>query len=83
MNQEQFKDSWDQFKAALKKDWVKISDDDLLRIDGNQNAFYAVIEGRYGAMKSDVSRYADRWYARWSGWYEGYHELRTTSDAPR
>jgi uncharacterized protein YjbJ (UPF0337 family) len=83
MNQDQFKDSWDQFKGVLKKDWVKISDDDLLRIGGNQNTFHAVIEARYSSMKGEVSKYADRWYARWSGWYEGYQELTTTSDVPR
>jgi uncharacterized protein YjbJ (UPF0337 family) len=81
MNAEQFKESWDQLKGALKKDWVKISDDDLLRIGGDQKRFHTVIEMRYGSMKGEVSRYADRWYARWSGWYEGYTELVTTSEA--
>jgi uncharacterized protein YjbJ (UPF0337 family) len=34
MNPEQFKDSWNQLKGSLKKEWRKFTDDDLLRIAG-------------------------------------------------
>lgn len=33
-----------------------------------------VIEQRYGAISRDMSKGADRWYAKWAGWYEGYEE---------
>ena len=79
MNTEQFKESWNQLKGSLKKDWVKFTDDDILQIQGNQEKFYATIEARYGPMKGEVSKWADRWYARWSGWYEGYQESAKTT----
>lgn len=79
MNQEQFKGGWDQLKGALKKDWGKITNDDLLRIAGDQQKFNTVVEARYGTMKGEVSKWADRWYAKWIGWYEGYEEVPVTA----
>jgi hypothetical protein len=35
MNQEQFGQFWTQLKAPLKAEWEKITDEDLLEIDGN------------------------------------------------
>ncbi|HEV8620275.1 MAG TPA: CsbD family protein [Nitrospiraceae bacterium] len=79
MNQEQFKGSWDQLKGALKKQWGKVTDDDLLQIEGDQDKFNGTIQTRYGDMKEEVSKWADRWYARWVGWYEGYEESKARS----
>jgi len=79
MNQEQFKGGWDQLKGALKKQWGKLTDDDLLQIEGDQDKFNGTIQKRYGDNKEEVSKWADRWYAKWSGWYEGYEESKSTS----
>ena len=62
MNQEQFKGSWDQLKGELKKRWGKLTDDDLLQIEGDQDKFVGTIQKRYGEMKEVVSKWADRWY---------------------
>jgi len=79
MNHEQFKGSWDQLKGALKNKWEKLTDDDLLQIEGDLDKFNGAIQRRYGQMKEEVSKWADRWYARWSGWYEGYEESKPAS----
>lgn len=76
MNQEQFKDSWGQLKGALQKQWGELTDDDLLQIAGDQDKFNGAIQQRYGEMKGEVGKWADRWYAKWSGWYEGYEEAK-------
>jgi uncharacterized protein YjbJ (UPF0337 family) len=73
MNHEQFKQSWDQLGGHLKKHWEKLTDDDLLRIDGNLDAFNGAIEKRYGEMKGGVTKWADLWYARWIGSYTEYY----------
>jgi uncharacterized protein YjbJ (UPF0337 family) len=78
MNQEQFKDSWGQLKGALKKNWRELTDDDLVLIAGDQQKFSTVVEARYGTMQGEVSKWADRWYAKWTGWYEGYKEVPVT-----
>jgi uncharacterized protein YjbJ (UPF0337 family) len=72
MNQEQFRQSWHQLKGHLKKHWEKLTDEDISLIDGDQNKFDVAIEKRYGEMGRDVRKSADRWYAKWIGWYIGY-----------
>jgi uncharacterized protein YjbJ (UPF0337 family) len=80
MNQEQFKQSWYQLEGHLKKRWLKLTHEDLARIDGDLHTFNSAIEQRYGNTKADVSKWADRWYARWIGWYEGYEEETPPAD---
>ena len=43
MNQEQFKAFWTQLKAPLKAKWEKITDVDILEIEGNLATFTAVL----------------------------------------
>ena len=51
MNQEQFKVFWIQLKPSLKLEWDKITEEDLLEIDGDLPRFTTVIEKRYGAAR--------------------------------
>ena len=70
MNQEQFKAFWIQLKAPLKAKWEKITDADLLEIEGNLGAFTAVLLKRYGATENDdVNTWTNRRYSHWSGNY--------------
>jgi uncharacterized protein YjbJ (UPF0337 family) len=70
MNQEQFKAFWIQLKAPLKAKWEKITDADLLEIDGNLVKFTAVLAKRYAATQSgEVNTWANRRYSHWSGNY--------------
>ena len=56
MNTEQFKQSWGQLEGHLKKHWGKLTDDDLLQIEGDLDKFDGAIEKRYGEMKGEVSK---------------------------
>ena len=76
MNQEQFKQGWDQLKGRLQKQWVNLTDEDILQIAGDQDKFNGVLDLRYRDRKLEVSKWADRWYAKWAGWYEGYEEAK-------
>jgi uncharacterized protein YjbJ (UPF0337 family) len=77
MNQEQFKQSWYQLEGHLRKQWGKLTNEDYAQIDGDLEKFNGVIEQRYGEMKEEVSKWADRWYAKWIGWYQGYEEAKS------
>ncbi len=46
MNTEQFKQSWGQLEGHLKKHWEKLTDDDLLKIEGDLDQFNGAIEKR-------------------------------------
>ena len=63
MNQEQFKGNWTQLKGELKKRWGKLTDDDLLQVEGDQDKFNGAIHKRYGEMKEEVTKWVDQWYA--------------------
>ena len=70
MNQTQFNAFWSQLKAPLKAKWEKITDGDLLEIEGNLGTFTAVLEKRYGTTQNgEVNTWANRRYSHWSGNY--------------
>lgn len=79
MNQEQFNRFWKQLKGALQKQWGTLTDEDLRQIDGDLQKFNATIQQRFGDRKTEVSKWADRRFARWTGWYEGYEEPNPAS----
>ena len=72
MNQEQFTGFWKQLKAPLQAKWDKLTDEDLIQIDGNMVKFNGVLAVRYGEQKGAVSTWANRRYSHVSGNYEGY-----------
>jgi uncharacterized protein YjbJ (UPF0337 family) len=75
MNQEQFGQFWEQLKAPLKAKWEKITDEDLMEIHGNVEKFGLVLQKRYGELqKEEVSTWANRRYAHWTGNYIGYKD---------
>ena len=79
MNGQQFEQSWDQLKKGLQQHWGKLTEDDLTQIAGDQGKFNGAIEKRYGERKTEVTKWANRWYAHWTGWYEGYEPAKPAS----
>ena len=74
MNQEQFGQFWVQLQAPLKKQWEKFTETDLDQIDGNLETFNRTTETRYAGKKGEVSKWANRRYAHWTGLYQGYED---------
>ncbi|MGC3974448.1 MAG: CsbD family protein [Nitrospira sp.] len=64
MNTDQFKGKWVQFKGEVKKQWGKLTDDDLKQVEGDYDKFLGRIQERYGDKKEEVMRWADDWYSR-------------------
>lgn len=64
MNTDQFKGKWVQFKGEVKKQWGKLTDDDLKQVEGDYDKFVGRIQERYGDKKEEVIRWADDWYTR-------------------
>ena len=48
MNQDIIQGKWKQLKGSLKAQWGKLTDDDLDRIDGNQQYLSGKLQERYG-----------------------------------
>lgn len=75
MNQEQFGQFWMELKKPLKVKWDKLTDDDLIEIQGDVAKFGTVVQKRYGdTQKAEVTTWANRRYSTWSGNYVGYKD---------
>ncbi len=64
MNSDQFKGKWIQFKGEVKQKWAKLTDDDLLQVEGNYDKFMGKVQERYGDKKDEVVRWADDWHTK-------------------
>lgn len=56
MNWEQIKGKWQQAKGEVKKQWGKLTDDDLNIIVGNRDELIGKIQERYGIAKEEAER---------------------------
>lgn len=51
MNWDQIKGNWTQFKGRVKQQWGKLTDDDLLKIEGAREELIGLLQERYGYEK--------------------------------
>ena len=51
MNQDIFEGKWKQLKGSIRNQWGKLTDDDLDRLDGNQQYLSGKLQERYGWEK--------------------------------
>lgn len=61
MNKEEIKGKWNQLKGEVKKQWGKLTDDDLDRIEGNRDKLVGKIQERYGKTKEEAEREVDQY----------------------
>ena len=62
MNKEQFKGKWNQFKGEAKKQYGKLTDDDLIEIEGDYDKFQGKVQEHYGDQKEAVNKWTDDWH---------------------
>ena len=53
---EKMKGSWSQTKGAVKEQWGKLTDDDLLEIEGRRDQLVGKLQTRYGITRDDAER---------------------------
>lgn len=61
MNREQFKGQWTTLKGKVKQKWGKLTDNDLLQIDGKYEEFIGKLQKLYGIQKEA----AEKEFAAW------------------
>ena len=61
MNEDIIKGNWKQLKGQVQKQWGKLTDDDLDRVDGNREQLVGVIQERYGKTKDEAEREVNEW----------------------
>ncbi|SEN78885.1 Uncharacterized conserved protein YjbJ, UPF0337 family [Rhodospirillales bacterium URHD0017] len=58
---EKFKGSWNHTKGAVKEQWGKLTDDDLLEIEGRRDQLVGKIQARYGITKEEAEAQVGTW----------------------
>ena len=61
MNKDIFKGNWKQFKGKAKKNWGKLTDDDLDVVEGNADILAGKIQERYGISKDEAKKQIDEY----------------------
>jgi uncharacterized protein YjbJ (UPF0337 family) len=65
---EKIKGSWTQTKGAVKEQWGKLTDDDLMEIQGRREQLVGKIQTRYGISHEEAE-------AQVSGWERHYKSM--------
>ncbi len=61
MNWDQVKGQWKQMKGSARKQWGKLTDDDLDVIAGERERLSGVIQQRYGITKEEAEKQIASW----------------------
>jgi len=56
INKEQFKGHWKQIKGKGKEKWGKLTDDELLEINGKKEALLGKLQTKYGYTKEKAEQ---------------------------
>ena len=58
---DQIAGGWKQVRGEAKKAFGKLTDDDLMQVDGNRDILAGKVQERYGIAKDDANRKIDEW----------------------
>jgi uncharacterized protein YjbJ (UPF0337 family) len=61
MNTDILKGKWNQLKGNVRKQWGKLTDDDVDQIQGNSEILLGRIQERYGHTRDEAQAELDRW----------------------
>ena len=61
MNWDLIQGNWMQFKAGVRGNWVKLTDEDLTRIGGRRDELVKRLQARYGFSKNEAQREIEAW----------------------
>ena len=61
MNWSQVECNWFAFKGELPKNWIRLTDEDITRINGRREELASRLQERYGFGKSEAEREIRAW----------------------
>ena len=56
--------AWVQTQGEVRRQWGKLTDDDLLEIRGQYYKLVGKVQMRYGVSKEEAMRQVDKWAAQ-------------------
>ena len=61
MNTDVLRGKWNQLKGNVRKQWGKLTDDDVDQIQGDSEILMGRIQERYGRTRDEAKREVDSW----------------------
>ncbi len=55
MNEDILKGKWHELKGGVKAKWGKLTDDDLVTVDGNLERLQGLLQAKYGYSKDKAA----------------------------
>jgi uncharacterized protein YjbJ (UPF0337 family) len=62
MNKDILKGNWKQIKGEVKKQWGKLTNDELDQIDGEHEKLIGKLQEKYGYARDQAEREIDQFY---------------------
>ena len=62
MNSDVFQGKWNQFKGDIKRQWGKLTDDDIERVAGNREELVGRIQEAYGKNRREAEMEVDDFF---------------------
>lgn len=56
MHEDVFKGKWKELKGSVKEKWGKLTDDDLIQIEGNATKLIGILQQKYGYDKEKAEK---------------------------
>jgi len=63
MNTDIVKGEWQQLKGRLRRQWGRLTDDEIARIDGNREILLGRLQELYGRSREEAERELDDFLA--------------------
>ena len=60
MNRDTLKGQWKQVKGRAKETWGRLTDDELLRVEGNADRLAGLVQERYGVTREEAGKQIDK-----------------------
>lgn len=60
MNEDILKGKWLQLRGAVRKQWGKLTDDDLDQVNGDMDRLAGIVQERYGYTREEADREVNR-----------------------
>lgn len=57
MNEDTVKGNWKQVSGKIRKKWDKLTDDDLMKAEGNKDYLLGKLQERYGLAKDQTEQF--------------------------
>lgn len=64
MNKDTFIGDWNQLKGKIKEEWGKLTEDDLIEINGRKDQLLGKLQKKYGCAKEKAEQMIQSWEKR-------------------